>query len=528
MHLRLVGGGGRDDGHERCHESDANLLWAKIDELMARIGPVTGHVHLHLPESFDALPLLLAFARFLGDGSHTMPAPAATPGEMGARAHTGSATPGAHAPAPNESTANESLDGIVSRWRDEMTARGVRPGSIQRMISTVERVAHSQGWKRAEHVDYTGAVAFLAARRRQDKPWSGPTYDQAVSTLRTFGEFLRRSGLRHSNPLMDLQACGEQGEAGSRALTPEDARRILIASIDRHLKSRRAKGCAPLYWLTLFYTGLRYSEAEAMRWKDIDFTGETAFIYTDPKWKGNKGGRRDRIPLHPRLAEMLRAHRSTVPDSSSALVFPIVPSRRTWQLDRERAGIPERDGRNRPATPHSCRKSFCTWLDAMVIPRGLVSRLARHATTLTEAKYIDHDPAEEMKAIAGLPLIWPDGVKIFSDKSWKTVESVPGNANICVATPSDSPSMAPTLTQTSRPETIEVEGVATQAARRGAGFSPSPRDPAFDGQNVRESARLSASSVSIGLGNGHFLNEKQDAPNTDPLSGVIHALTLYV
>ncbi len=101
------------------------------------------------------------------------------------------------------------------------------------MASTVQRVAEHSGWNAANNVDYQGAIAFLADRRRADPPWSGPTYDQAVSTLRTFGEFLRRCGAAHANPLADLESCGEPGEQGPRALTATEARAIIEAAIIR-------------------------------------------------------------------------------------------------------------------------------------------------------------------------------------------------------------------------------------------------------------------------------------------------------
>lgn len=313
-----------------------------------------------------------------------------------------------------------SVDDALTGWRDEMGARGCRPGSIDRMVSIVERVQECSAWSTVHHVNYTSAVAFLAARRRAVPPWSGPTYDQAVSTLRTFGEFLRRSGHLPANPLMDLQSCGEKGEDGSRALTPDEARAIISASIDRHLRSRRASGCAPLFWLMMMYTGLRYAEACAVRWKDVDLG--TGTLCTDPKWQGNKSRRRDRIPIHAALADLLKGHLDAAKPGSDAPgspIFPKAPTRHTWHLEREAAGIAKRDGRNRPVTTHSCRKSFCTWLDSQSIPRGLVSRLARHSHTLTEERYIDHDGADEVRAIAALPLIWPSGLQIFSLKARK-------------------------------------------------------------------------------------------------------------
>jgi integrase len=298
------------------------------------------------------------------------------------------------------------FDAAVVAWSNEMAARGCRPGSVSRMATLVRAVAKSRSWASVEHVRYADAVGFLAEHRTKDKPWAGTTYDQAVSTLRVFGEFCRRSGWCSTNPLIDLQSCGEPGDHGSRALTVEEARALLRASLARHRKSRRAKGFAPLYWLTMLYTGLRYAEAGSLRWADLDL-GESPMLYTDPKAEGNKARRRDRIPLRPDLVALLVAHRRTLA-TEAVMVFPEAPTRATWHLDREAAGISRKDARGRPATSHSCRKTFCTWLDAQAIPRGLVSRLARHAQGLTEERYIDHGVEAEVAAIRSLPEVWPE------------------------------------------------------------------------------------------------------------------------
>jgi len=308
-----------------------------------------------------------------------------------------------------------SIDTALAGWADELTARGCREQSAYRMGTLIRRVAKFAGWQGVAHVTYSDCVAFLANQRRGERPWAGPTYDQAVSTLRTFGEFCRRSGWTAANPLVDLQACGEPGEHGSRALTTAEARALIASSLERHFRSRRAKGYAPVFWLLMFHTGLRYAEAQGLRWKDLDLEGSIPALYTDPKAVGNKAKRRDRIPLHPELLEMLEGLRASSgnPDSN-ARVFRQSPNRATWRAEREAAKIPAKDARGRPVTPHSCRKSFCTWLDAQSIPRGLVSRLARHAHTLTEEKYIDHDSSLEVAAIHSLPTLWPQGVKIFA------------------------------------------------------------------------------------------------------------------
>jgi len=401
-----------------------------------------------------------------------------------------------------------SIDDASRAWVDDLTSGGCTPGSISRMTSTLERVAESAGWSSVADVDYDGAVTFLAARRRGDNKslWSGPTHDQAVSTLRVFGEFLRRSGRLATNPLMDLQACGIKGADGSRAITVEEARRVLAVSIDRHMVSRRARGIAPLFWLHQMYTGLRYSEAQSAKWRDYALEGyndDPPAIFTDPEWRGNKGKRRERIPLHPLLLRFLKQHKERVPNGDADLVFPHVPTRETWHLEREAANIPKFDGRRRPCTPHSLRKSYCTWLDAMTLPRGLVSKLARHAETLTEEKYIDHGTDLEVLAIKDLPSVWPEGVELFSIRATKKAGLRPN--------PVDSYSTTSGSQQIDRMTTNErIQSARPEKRSSASGVVTSPNGPGrADSMRLHEteSPRSTGTADAIQVGNGHFQPE---------------------
>lgn len=297
------------------------------------------------------------------------------------------------------------IDQALAGWRDEMTARGIRASSIARMTRTIEAAAAGCAWATAREISYGECVAYLAAKRRSGA-WSGASYDQAVSILRGFGKYLRRSGALRANPLEDLLSSREPGGEGSRAYSIEEAARHVAASFRRHSTDRRARGNAPLFWTFCFLTGLRYHEARACAWGDIAL--EHGFALTDPAWA--KSRRKDRIALAPCLIELLRLHRSQIPSGRRDPVWPIAPNRSTWHADREAAGISEIDERGRPATIHSCRKSFATWLDALPgISSGVVSRLARHATTLTEERYIDPSSERERAAVALLPSPWPAG-----------------------------------------------------------------------------------------------------------------------
>lgn len=305
--------------------------------------------------------------------------------------------------------AGVSIDEAIALWKARSSAR-YKPESVDRMYSTVRRVSDWAGWNTVADISFESADAILSARLRGDNEckWGGSTHDQAVSVLRGFGEFLRKSGKLATNPLLDLEATGEPAGEGARPLAPELARAFMAAAIDRHMRTRRARGCSPLFWVTMFYTGLRYSEAKSMTWKCIT---PDAVLVTDPRWRGNKSKRKDELPIREDLFGWLDRHRATIPSGSDDPVFPRVPTRYTWHVDRESAGIPLGDPRFGECTPHSARKSYGTWLDGQGIPRGLVSSLMRHSETLAEARYIRHNMPESRAAVEALPALGGDEIE---------------------------------------------------------------------------------------------------------------------
>lgn len=162
---------------------------------------------------------------------------------------------------------------------------------------------------------------------------------------------------------------------------------------------------------TLFYGGLRIGEALRLRWRDIDFDGNTINV------PGTKSAASSAaIPLLSRLAEELGEHRRrtlarfdlqrAVPDER---VFQTAsgksPSKRNAYraITRaaERAGlVPEG---SEPVGPHDLRHSLAANSFALGLSAVEVSRLMRHA-----------DPGVTMKVYAGL--LEQDGVSVIGDK----------------------------------------------------------------------------------------------------------------
>lgn len=298
----------------------------------------------------------------------------------------------------------------IETWQADMERRGCRASSVKQFGRHARLLAEYMGWSSVEQITLAGAQEYLAAQRKAG--WTGTTHDGAVSALKCYTRFLYNTKLIQDNTLQFLEASGEQGGQGARALTLTEARGIVAAAQERARRTRKDKGCTALFVAFLCHTGLRHEEASRCTWGCIDTDADPPVLVTDPAWA--KNGRRDTVPLHPELVRLLERHRASVPDAKNRPIFPHAPNRHTWHIDREAAGVSREDSRGRSATFHSCRKYLATMLDRTGASPGTVARILRHAEGITQQRYIDADICAEVEAVKRLPELWPEsGTKIL-------------------------------------------------------------------------------------------------------------------
>lgn len=145
-----------------------------------------------------------------------------------------------------------------------------------------------------------------------------------------------------------------------------------------------------------------------LRWRDLDL--EAATFRTDPAWA--KSGRVEVRPLYGPLVAKLKDWKASLGAGPDDWVFPVLAPRATFRMDREAAGIRERDVMGMPFTIHGLRQSFSVWLDAAGVSAGARSALLCHADTLAEQRYTHIELEKLRDELAKLPDPWPDGMNV--------------------------------------------------------------------------------------------------------------------
>jgi integrase len=204
----------------------------------------------------------------------------------------------------------------------------------------------------------------------------------ASSTVRNVLDPLRsvyrravKRGTVAVNPTTDLDVPHDRGEE-MRVVGRAEATELLAALPE----PERA------FWGTALYTGLRSGELRALRWHDVDL--DARVIRVRRSWDDNgtevepktQGSRRT-VPIVPRLAKLLDAHRELVPRSDGGLVFgrsEAQPFERS--TIRRRALAAWKAAKLEPLTVHGCRHTAASFLIASGLNAKAVSSILGHAS----------------------------------------------------------------------------------------------------------------------------------------------------
>jgi integrase len=141
------------------------------------------------------------------------------------------------------------------------------------------------------------------------------------------------------------------------------------------------------------FTGLRMGELIALRWGDVDFTGEALHVYNSYSLgtlTAPKSGLTRTVPMADQVQKLLKAHRKTVANGRDQLVFP---GERGEYLDgsalRRRYKKALEDAKLRKLRFHDLRHTF----GSIAIDQASIVQVQAwmgHADVQTTMKYMHH------------------------------------------------------------------------------------------------------------------------------------------
>jgi len=257
------------------------------------------------------------------------------------------------------------------------------------------------------------------------------TRNHYIAGLKQFGDWGVASERWPVNPFARLKTVRAEDDVRRwrRALTVDELRRLLEAtptaaadrlraryknargvSIERRLAEGKER--ALIYKIAAF-AGLRQNEIRTLSWKDIELDREPATLTVEARYA--KARRTDTIPLHPELAEDLRAWREEVRlrrrcegrtwSVNDEVVHVPSDMARHFKRDCEAAGIEVEDEAGRCVDFHSLRHTYATLLTLAGVPPRIAQSLSRHSDIGTTMRTYTHvSVANQAEWISRLPV----------------------------------------------------------------------------------------------------------------------------
>ncbi|NRB76071.1 MAG: tyrosine-type recombinase/integrase [Verrucomicrobiales bacterium] len=291
----------------------------------------------------------------------------------------------------SEETLNAPISETLDRWISDLHAKGRTTHYVGIMEKMNLALFRANGW---ECVSDINARDFLKWRAdNQDK--APKTLNEYLNACRGFLNWLVRIGDIEGNPLDRVEKVETRGRETRvrRAITHQEFLSLLSVS-----PFKRRIGYAAAY-----YTGLRKSELNEVRWEDLELETENPIIRARASTTKNK--KTEALPLHPDLVQLLITHKHTSsPSSESERVFAIADRLHTFRTDLKSAGIPFEDDSGNRFDFHALRHTFATLLANGGAALPMAMKAMRHSEpSLTAKTYTDANALQLAPMIEQLP-----------------------------------------------------------------------------------------------------------------------------
>jgi integrase len=212
----------------------------------------------------------------------------------------------------------------VRAYIEHCRHKGLNAHHIGEKVRNLDRLLEESSAARLSEL--TGEVVEHHMQALRDRGLSARTANHCREHASAFMAWCVRTGRTESNPIaqVDKLDASRDRRHVRRTLTGDELARLFAVAEER---GRLA------WYAAAYYAGLRRGDLERLKWADIDFVAGTITV------SEGKAKRTDVLPLHPKLAGILRARKAEHPALPIAKVFPHSVTNRTQQKDYLRAGL---------------------------------------------------------------------------------------------------------------------------------------------------------------------------------------------
>jgi integrase len=222
------------------------------------------------------------------------------------------------------------FDELANRWFETIRLR-LKPASAARRLTSIRQLTPFFGKMPVRNIGPRDCDEWTVWRGNEI---SASTFNNERETLRAVLNLAKRDGILLDNPA-EVVTRRKLGKANLVIPTRQQFRTLLdtIRAMDR-----RAWAGADLVEL-LACSGMRLAEATALRWADVDFTGER-FTVTGGEI-GTKNSEARTVPLFPGLRHLLeRFRKCNPPESRDARIIQITTAKKAIVSACRAAGLP--------------------------------------------------------------------------------------------------------------------------------------------------------------------------------------------
>ncbi len=230
------------------------------------------------------------------------------------------------------------------------------------------------------------------------------TYNHYVQALDSFCRWLVATKRSLLNPVLGMERLNTAVDIRHprRALTAEEVAKLVGSAREsgKMIQCYDGETRARIYILS-YMTGLRRNELASLTRRSFDLNAEQPTVTVEAAF--SKHRRKDVLPLHPELVEMLRGWLEGLrPDG---LLFPKLAKRRTWLMvkkDLERVGIPYENADGIADFHAAGRHTHITELlrNGATLPEA--KELARHSDIKMTMRYTHIGMKDQAKAVSQL------------------------------------------------------------------------------------------------------------------------------